>query len=163
MKNYPNEIKLVILVVLTFSFGILCDSVIHNLSYIHERIVQEEPYDLELEFGDEYETIMAAAERNGCDADNLLILFAIRKSENGPLGFEFGVECQRGTDLNTQAGWAAATIMKNRERYNGSPGYEELFGIKGFIVFLGKRYCPLNSEEWIHNVTYWFDRFKNGS
>ncbi len=115
---------------------------------------------LKQEFGKEYEIIMAAAARNACEGDNLLILFAIRKAENGPPGNEFGIEVQRGMGLNTQAGWAAATIMKNRERWNALKGYEELFGVQGFINFLGKRYCPLNSEVWIKNVTYWFKKLK---
>ena len=111
---------------------------------------------LKKEFGDEYEIITAAAARNACEGDDLLILFAIRKAENGPPGNDFGVLVQKGTNLDTQAGWAAATIMKNRERWNG----------KGdFIAFLGSRYCPpsIDSDDyvnWIHNVTYWYERFK---
>lgn len=116
---------------------------------------------LKEEFGDEYETIMAAACRNSCTGDDLLLLFAVRKAENGSPGNEFGVELQRGTNLDTQAGWAAATIMKNRERW--TEGQDELFGTKGFIYFLGQRYCPLNSEMWIRNVTHWYERFKETS
>jgi len=116
---------------------------------------------LEKEFGDEYATILDAAIHNGCTEDNLLILFAIRKAENGGSGIEFGIEEQRGTNLNTQAGWAAATIIKNRERWENSEGYDELFGVEGFIYFLGQKYCPLNSEVWIRNVTHWYQRFKN--
>ncbi len=120
---------------------------------------------LKKEFPDEYETIMAAAYRNACEQENLLILFAIRKAENGPPGLEFGSMCQAGTDLDTQAGWAAATIMKNRERW--TKAQDKLFGYKGFIIFLGNRYCPTSVDpqgniNWIRNVTYWYERFKNG-
>jgi len=106
------------------------------------------------EFGDEYEIIMAAAIRNGCKGDNQFILFAIRKEENGPPGLEFGILCQAGTDMNTQAGWAAATIMKNRSRWYAINARGD------FIEFLGKRYCPNNSEVWISNVKFWFNKIK---
>jgi len=112
---------------------------------------------LKKEFGDEYETIMAAALRNRCQGENLHILFAIRKAENGGPGIEFGVEAKRGTDLDTQAGWAAATIMKNRSRWYATNTRGD------FIEFLGKRYCPNNSEVWIKNVKYWFDKFKENA
>ncbi len=109
---------------------------------------------LQAEFGDEYETIMAAAARNGCKGEDLFILFAIRKADNGPPGNEFGVMCQKGTDLDTQAGWAAATIVKNRQRW--------LMTICGedFITFLGDRYCPaetdpVGNKNWKRNVMYW--------
>ena len=121
---------------------------------------------LKKEFGDEYKTIMAAAARNGCEDENLLILFAIRKSENGLPGLEFGIRCQAGTDLDTQAGWAAATIMKNRKRW--TKAQDKLFGYKGFIFFLGNKYCPpevdkIGNINWIRNVTYWYKKFKNES
>ncbi len=105
---------------------------------------------LKKEFGNEYETIMAAAHRNGCQGESLLILFAIRKAENGRPGIEFGILCQAGTDLNTQAGWAA-TIMKNRKRWNGE---------EDFIAYLGSKYCPNDYVNWVHNVTYWYKKFK---
>ncbi len=117
---------------------------------------------LKKEFGDEYEIIMAAALRNHCDGDNLLILFAIRKEENGPPGNEFGIKCPRhiNTNLDGQAGCAAYTIMKNRIRWEADEGYDELFGVKGFIFFLGNRYCPDDSVNWIHNVNFWYDKFR---
>lgn len=157
MKNYPNEIKLMILVIATFSFGVVTERMLIKYDLYRHKSIEGKSF-LQKEFGDEYCTITLAAFRNDCYDENLLILFAIRKAENGPPGNEFGIECQSGTDLDTQAGWAAATIMKNRERWG--EGYEELFGIKGFIVFLSRRYCPLNSETWAHNVWFWFERFK---
>ncbi len=118
---------------------------------------------LEKEFPNEYETIMAAATRNDCAQENILILFAIRKAENGPPGLEFGVMCRAGTDLDTQAGWAAATIVKSWKKWNrkglwiGRPDT--------FIIFLGNRYCPietsvLGNKNWIKNVTYWYEKLK---
>lgn len=143
--------------------------------------VSEPEFDLKSEFGIEYETIMAAASRNDCVGDNLLILFAVRKAENGPPGNEFGVVSQRGSTLNTQAGWAAATIMKNRERWNawaadnmkknikrwpnieGLPRSQDNLPQILFICYLGTNYCPLNTEVWVRNVCHWFERFKYGS
>jgi len=112
-------------------------------------------------FPKEYDIIKQAADRNNCTGEDLLILFAIRKSENGGQGIEFGVLHPRakGTDLDTQAGWAAATIVKNRDRWNG----------KGdFIDFLGSRYCPVGAENdpnglnknWTSNVKRWAEKLK---
>jgi hypothetical protein len=166
MKNYPNEIKLMVLIIVTFTFGVVTNQFLrpkNNQAFpFNETGVGSESAPVSIlqeEFGAEYEIIMDAASRNSCAGDDLLILFAIRKAENGGPGFEFGVECQRGTDLDIQAGWAAATIMKNRKRWEESDGYNELFGVKGFIYFLGQRYCPLNTEVWVHNVSFWFDKF----
>lgn len=112
----------------------------------------------------ELAVINQAAERNNCHGDLRMILYAIRLSENGAPGREFGVLHPRAidTNLNTQAGWAAATIVKNHQRWidEGSPG--------NFISYLGARYAPVHAQNdprdtnkvWVHNVTNWFDRFK---
>jgi len=117
---------------------------------------------------DELPVILTAAERNNCRGDDLLILFAIRKAENGGPGCEFGIlhpkalaaieaEPRRGLDI--QAGWAAATIVKNRQRWiEGDYPYD-------FITFLGNRYCPAaadlqGNKNWKQNVRYWFEKFK---
>lgn len=163
MKRFiDNLVKIVTiscLIVITYSAGVWsyknlkCDKDHQNVKNYSSVIIPTKNY-LQTEFSDEYETIMAAAHRNGCFGDNSLVLFAVRKAENGGPGIEFGIECQRGTNLNMQAGWAAATIMKNRSRWYA-------INARGnFIVFLGKRYCPLNSEVWIKNVTYWYEIFK---
>ena len=109
----------------------------------------------------ELPVIIRAAERNDCRGDDFLILLAIRLSENGGPGREFGVMHPRAidTDLDTQAGWAAATIIKNRKRYE-EDGYTY-----DFITFLGNRYCPAEVDpegntNWKKNVQYWFEKFK---
>jgi len=104
-----------------------------------------------------------AAERNGCFGDDFLILLAIRKSENGESGKEFGVKGKAwGTDLETQAAWAAATIVKTRERWEraGRP--------TDFIEYLADRYVPPEDDpegnlNFKKNVPFWFRRFKNGN
>ncbi len=112
-------------------------------------------------FPKEYNTIKAAADRNDCKGEDLVILFALRKIENGRPGLEFGIMHPRAknTDLDTQAGWAAATIVKNRQRWDG----------KGdFIEFLGSRYAPIGvkndpkglNKNWVRNVRYWKEKLE---
>jgi len=100
-------------------------------------------------FGKEYDVIKQAAERNGCRGDDFLILLAIRKAENGRAGFEFGVVAVKNTDLDTQAGWAAATVVKNRQRWikAGRPGEAE------------NDPTGLN-KNWVKNVKFWYKKFK---
>lgn len=102
--------------------------------------------------------IRRAAERNGLiyGSDDWFILLAIRRAENGREGLEFGIMNKRANDLDSQAGWASATILNNRKRWieAGTPGT--------FIEFLGQRYCPRTDgiaghRNWLKNVEYWFD------
>ena len=112
----------------------------------------------------EIDIIDNAAKRNNCTGENRIILLAIRKSENGSEGNEFGIKCPKhiNTNLDGQAACAAVTIMNNRIRWKeaGEPG--------DFISFLASRYCPvigeLTKEEqelninWIPNVKYWVNK-----
>lgn len=178
MKNNYKIILGMIIAVSAFTFGAIVGKIIVNHKHNNQisfpfgtvgvepptMVMSAPPSFLQKEFPNEYEIIMAAAARNACVGDDLLILFAIRKAENGPPGLEFGVLCQAGTDLDTQAGWAAATIVKNRKRW--TEAQDKLFGYKGFIVFLGNRYCPSEIDKtgninWIRNVTYWYERFRD--
>lgn len=130
----------------------------------------------------ELPVITKAAERNGVQGEDFLILLAIRKAENGSPGKEFGVmhpicqaliNIQPQNSLDIQAGWAAATIVKNRSRWESA-------GRSGaFIDFLADRYCPAatdaegnpstslrmvnlsNHKNWKINVRYWYGRFSN--
>ncbi len=114
----------------------------------------------------EIDIIEKAAKRNNCSGENLIILFSIRKAENGGKNFEFGIKNSRANDFDSQAGWCAATIIKNRERWEraGKPS--------DFISFLGNRYCPssgsnLSTKEkelnknWIPNVKYWVKKLSD--
>ena len=113
---------------------------------------------------DELETISIAALRNDCRGDNFLILLAIRKSEAGKNGNEFGIKNPEANNLDKQAGWAAATIVKNRKRWIDSGKKIE------FIEFLGNRYCPTTgnltekekelNKNWVKNVTSWYEKLK---
>lgn len=127
-----------------------------------EREEKEQEQDLSAWDSKELPTIYKAAKRNNCEGENLKILLAIRQAENGRAGREFGVLHPKAvnTNLDTQAGWAAATVVKNRARWEkaGKPG--------DFITFLGKRYCPVDADNdptglnkhWIGNVKMWVGR-----
>lgn len=120
----------------------------------------------------ELSVITQAAQRNHCKEDDFIILLAIRLSENGRPGREFGVlhpKCQALCEkhpertLDIQAGWSAATIVKNRKRWHqqGSKGTD-------FIDFLGDRYCPKEADpegniNWKRNVSYWYEKLKSES
>jgi len=80
---------------------------------------------------------------------------AIRYAENGGKGREYGILHKRvKPTYRSQAGWCAATVQKNYDRWVKA-------GSKGeFVVFLGKRYCPVGAKNdpnglnkhWIKNV-----------
>ena len=95
-----------------------------------EKTYHEKFHDnLRLTHAKEYDTIMDGAKGNGIpdnDYENLSVLFSIRKAENGAAGKEFGVLHPKAgkqpgdtpeQTLRRQAGWSAATIMKNRARH----------------------------------------------
>jgi hypothetical protein len=110
-------------------------------------------------YPEEFDTIMEAAKANDCTQPLLIcVLFAIRTAENGREGIEFGVLHPRAVDqpnsLRVQAGWCAATISKNYNRWIESGEKTD------FFTFLGNRYCPVGADNdpnglnkhWIPNV-----------
>jgi len=92
------------------------------------------------------------ARRYNLTPEQTVLLAAIRKSENGGPGLEFGVgQDQPGHSARRykkspvrsfllQGAWSAGTIQK---RYTGNLGA------------FAKRYCPKNSKSWEQNVHYW--------
>ena len=91
------------------------------------------------------------------------IVAAIRYAENGRMGREYGVLHPKALNKSyrTQAGWCAATVQKNYDRWVAA-------GSKGdYIAFLGARYCPVGADNdpkglnkhWIGNVTKFAKRF----
>jgi len=91
------------------------------------------------------------------------IVAAIRYAENGGKGREYGILHPRvKPTYRSQAGWCAATVQKNYDRWTKA-------GKRGaFVVFLGRRYCPVGAENdpqglnrhWIKNVSHYTSRFK---
>ena len=90
------------------------------------------------------------------------IVAAIRYAENGKT-YAYGIihkRCPKG--YRHQAGWGAATVQKNWDRWTkaGKPGE--------FIVYLGKIYCPVGADNdpnglnkhWIKNVNHYYRRFR---
>jgi hypothetical protein len=87
---------------------------------------------------------------------------AIRYAENGGKGKEYGILHPRvKPTYRSQAGWCAATVQKNWDRWVRG-------GRKGeFVAFLGKRYCPVGADNdpeglnkhWIKNVKHFHKKF----
>ncbi len=106
----------------------------------------------------EYSIIKKAAIRNDCYGSNFLVLLAIRKAENGCQGREFGVMNPEADNLDKQAGWAAASVVKARQRWVNAGKPDD------FITFMGKRYCPPEAhplnKNWVKNVTYHYNKIK---
>ena len=88
------------------------------------------------------------------------VVAAIRHAENGrngppPAGNpheEYGVlhdKCDRcpghaPDDYRGQAGWCAATVQKNFDRYKNKGGDPD--DMKAYLKFLGARYCPVDAD-----------------
>ena len=93
------------------------------------------------------------------------IVAAIRYAENGKT-YQYGVihkRCPKG--YRNQAGWCAATVQKNWDRWHKA-------GAKGeFITYLGGIYCPVGAKNdptglnkhWIKNVTKFRKKFLQSS
>lgn len=124
----------------------------------------------------ELEIINYTAKRIGVDSAYLM---AIRKTENGREGLEFGIIptdryredmgiVENGklrvyeNEFEKQASWSAWTIKKNLERFKNSDFNGD------FIGFLQRRYCPIGAENdpdglnenWEKNVRFYYNKFK---
>ena len=94
------------------------------------------------------------------------IVAAIRYAENGSKGREYGILHKRvKPTYRSQAGWCAASVQKNWDRWVAA-------GSKGeFIVFLGNRYCPVGADNdpkglnkhWIRNVSHYSSKIRRGA
>lgn len=99
--------------------------------------------------------------RPECRAELAPIVAAIRYAENGGKGREYGILHPRvKPTYRSQAGWCAATVQKNWDRWVAA-------GSKGdFIDFLGNRYCPVGADNdptglnkhWKKNVRFYVAR-----
>ena len=138
---------------------------------------------LSKKFGDEYSTILTAAKRNGIndnDHDKLAMLYAIRKTENGRHGRQFGVLHPRAYEkpgetetqsLDRQAGWASSILNKRHAEWNKMKSQEQK-KFSGFHHYLQSKYSPVGAENdptglnnnWLKNFTHHYNehiRFKN--
>ena len=90
------------------------------------------------------------------------IVAAIRYAENGGRGREYGILHKRCPNTyRGQAGWCAATVQKNYDRWVKAGSRGE------FITYLGGIYCPIGADNdpdklnkhWIPNVKKFQKRF----
>lgn len=95
------------------------------------------------------------------------IVAAIRYAENGGKGREYGILHPRvKPTYRSQAGWCAATVQKNYDRWLKVRGEADC----DFIPFLGHKYCPIGAdndpdglnEHWIHNVYHYARKIIKG-
>ena len=95
------------------------------------------------------------------------LVVAIRYAENGGSGREYGVLHPKvKPTYRSQAGWCAATVQKNWDRYEQQGCDTENFD--QYIAFLGKKYCPIDdtrdimglNKHWISNVSRFYNQFK---
>jgi len=94
------------------------------------------------------------------------LVAAIRYAENGAEGREYGIlHPDVDPTYRSQAGWCAATVQKNWDRYEQHGGDTE--DIQEYINFLGNVYCPLDdsrdvtglNQYWQKNVTTFYGDF----
>lgn len=105
--------------------------------------------------GFEYDILRRACLDNGCsDIEMMCLVAAIRKTENGRPGFEYGVEVAKAKGYEKQARWCAATVSK-------------FFRNKGYTIVseesvkaLAAKYCPVNRHVWAKNVLYWLKKME---
>ena len=123
--------------------------------------------------GDEYEMILNAAKRNGIDENDhetMSMLYAIRSTENGRAGKEFGVLHKNavgkpGQTLDKQAGWASSILMKRKSEWEGMDSTTQA-QYNGFPHYLQSKYSPtigatndpkgLNNN-WLKNFTHHYN------
>jgi hypothetical protein len=104
--------------------------------------------------------------RPECVRELAPIVAAIRYAENGRAGREYGILHPRvKPTYRSQAGWCAATVQKNYDRWVKA-------GSKGeYIKFLGARYCPVGADNdphglnkhWVKNVSKFRKKFLQSS
>ena len=104
---------------------------------------------------DEARILDRVAKQYKLTTEQTYVLAAIRKTENGPTGLEFGIGQEYPGHKATrykhsparsfwiQARWAAGTVAK---RYTGD------------VPALARIYCPKNHEVWAQNVRYWMNK-----
>lgn len=73
------------------------------------------------------------------------LLCAIRRAENGPSGWEYGVVDRRARTYERQCRFAANTI---RLRFDGN------------LERFAKRWCPDDWRVWLRNVRFFMNRQK---
>ena len=95
------------------------------------------------------------------------LVASIRYAENGRSGREYGVlHPNVEPTYRSQAGWCAATVQKNWDRYKQQE--DDTKNFDEYIAFLGNKYCPIDdprdiiglNSNWIRNVSSFYQEFK---
>jgi hypothetical protein len=159
MNTTPNKAEMLILIVIILSLCLTLHFMGGHKHEIQTRIVD---MSREAQFfePEEFGVIFNAAARNGIEpgTGNWFILLAIRKAEAGREGLEFGIMNSKAYDLDSQAGWAAASIVKGRQRWIDAGKPDD------FITHFGSRYCPPEDDplnkNWAPNVRHWVKKLR---
>ena len=106
--------------------------------------------------------VVAAVQRNVPDKTLHVyfqkLLIAIRKTENGRAGREFGILVPGVDSLDEQAGWCAASCWNGWLRWKR---YERRGGSLPFLVHFGNRYSPpKHNPHWLPNVVHFLQRLE---
>jgi len=155
MKYYRVLFWSIVCVLFLFATGAIADG-------SHDAILNKDGKARVLQ----YEDAISVNIRKDLQAKLRPIVAAIRYAENGGHGLEYGIIHKRVKyTYRSQAGWCAATVQKHWDRYTKAGGKSN--NMKGFIVSLGKRYCPINAKNdpkglnknWVRNVSSFYKRF----
>ena len=150
MKAMKSAFGPTLLVIVWFLFAMVCLSSVATAQTYRDAIVSKDGEAKAVLFDDAIKVNIRPELRSKLAP----YVSAIRYAENGKK-YEYGIihkNCKPG--YRNQAGWCAATVQKNYDRWVKA-------GSKGeFVVFLGKRYCPVGAKNdpnglnkhWIGNV-----------
>ena len=127
-------------------------------------------------FPNEIETIFSVVEayletyKNTLNQYPLLVnpfafMLAVRMCEQGKAGREFGVLAQGAidTDLETQAEWTMATLIKDTKRWHTDTlaNEKKRSDYAGFIFYFGDKWCPIGAENDPNNLNqHWLPNFQ---
>ena len=110
---------------------------------------------MSLKHKEEWNGLVLLARKNHLTLDNTIFLLALRETEDGALGYEFGVNDVRGTNLKTQALWAIKSILKNETRWHKYIIEKKQIDFISFFAYHGGPY----SFGWhSHDKNEWFDK-----
>lgn len=76
------------------------------------------------------------------------LLRAIRDTENGWMVAESD---SRAVGVEKQADWCAAICWKRWQEWTVMSGSGD---VEPWLCYLGRRYCPVNSEVWVSNIVW---------
>lgn len=151
MKAMKSAFGPTLLAIVWFLFAMLCLSSVATAQTYRDAIVSKDGEAKAVLFDDAIKVNIRPELRSKLAP----YVSAIRYAENGGKGREYGILDKRvKPTYRSQAGWCAATVQKNYDRWVKA-------GSKGeFVVFLGNRYCPIGADNdpkglnkhWIKNV-----------